>query len=634
MAYVTPPTTTKETFTANGTGIYSFSIEYKQQDDIQVLILGNNGFVITEKNDTTNPWIFSSLTQIQFTNGDPGSTVRIQRNTDINNIDATFALGSAIRAQDLNENFNQLLFSTQEILQSDAVGPEGPQGIQGEKGEQGEQGIEGEKGKDGIDLTDGIYDPDNPPTCDTAGQGMIDDQGDIWVCDGNGTWVNSGPVQGPQGQQGIQGVKGDRGEQGPEGPKGESGGSGVQGKQGPEGPEGPKGDKGDKGEGGKEGTAATIIVGETITTDYPSDALVTNTGNTANAVLTFSIPRGQQGLKGEDGEDGTSIEVKGAVSSIGDLPTNAQEGDLWIVEDEGNNGYVWDGSKWLDVGPIRGPEGPQGEAATIAIGTTTTGLAGTNALVTNSGTTNEAVFNFTIPQGEKGEKGEGIAATIDVGTTTTGAPGSNASVTNSGTTSAATFNFTIPQGEKGEKGDKGEGAVSSVNGQDGDVIINVEDLNDFAYYPASEQVTILGPCVASNSDFEGTEYTSGAFPELYFTFPKTNTQVYDVLSELSPGDDVTVCFYSSVGSVYTEVETTLNTLGDNGGLTPSWIVSFTDNFPPAVLGDYPVIFKSSKISNGQDPITTGQAILYDQVTQTWRPQGVLLSDWSNYSLLP
>jgi hypothetical protein len=43
----------------------------------------------------------------------------------------------------------------------------------------------------------------------------------------------------------------------------------------------------------------------------------------------------------------------------------------------------------------------------------------------------------------------GSAATITVGTTTTGPAGGSASVTNSGSSSAATFNFTIPTGPTG-----------------------------------------------------------------------------------------------------------------------------------------------------------------------------------------
>lgn len=59
-------------------------------------------------------------------------------------------------------------------------------------------------------------------------------------------------------------------------------------------------------------------------------------------------------------------------------------------------------------------------------------------------------FVFGIPEGDEGQQGpEGSAATIAVGTVTTGAAGTNASVTNSGTSSAAVFDFVIPRGADG-----------------------------------------------------------------------------------------------------------------------------------------------------------------------------------------
>ena len=61
----------------------------------------------------------------------------------------------------------------------------------------------------------------------------------------------------------------------------------------------------------------------------------------------------------------------------------------------------------------------------------------------------------------------GAAATIAVGTTTTGAAGSSASVTNSGSTSAAVFNFTIPKGDKGDTGDPGNDGANGADGADG-----------------------------------------------------------------------------------------------------------------------------------------------------------------------
>lgn len=105
---------------------------------------------------------------------------------------------------------------------------------------------------------------------------------------------------------------------------------------------------------------------------------------------------------------------------------------------------------WTDI--LLKPTIPQvcvdiydGKPATVAVGATTTGAPGDSASVTNSGTSADAVFNFTIPRGFRGYSGS--SGTVAVGTVTTGAAGTSAIVTNSGTASAAILNFTIPKGQ-------------------------------------------------------------------------------------------------------------------------------------------------------------------------------------------
>ena len=61
----------------------------------------------------------------------------------------------------------------------------------------------------------------------------------------------------------------------------------------------------------------------------------------------------------------------------------------------------------LAVAGGAGPTGAAGAAATVQIGTVTTGASGTSAAVTNSGTATAAVLNFTIPQGATGSAGSG-----------------------------------------------------------------------------------------------------------------------------------------------------------------------------------------------------------------------------------
>jgi hypothetical protein len=141
----------------------------------------------------------------------------------------------------------------------------------------------------------------------------------------------------------------------------------------------------------------STTVGATTTGAAGTNASVTNSGTLIDPVLNFTIPRGAAGAAGATGP--------------------------------------------------QGPQGNTGTAATISPGTTTTGAAGSNASVFNSGTTSAAIFDFTIPRGNTGATGaSGSSATIAVGTTTTTNPGTNATVTNSGTSSDAIFNFGIPKG--------------------------------------------------------------------------------------------------------------------------------------------------------------------------------------------
>ena len=125
---------------------------------------------------------------------------------------------------------------------------------------------------------------------------------------------------------------------------------------------------------GRDG-AGTVTVGTTTTGAAGTNAFVTNTGTAQNAVLNFTIPRGETGATGPQGPQGET----GA------------------------------------TGP-QGPAGTAGEAATVTVGTTTTGDAGTNASVTNTGTAQNAILNFTIPRGETGATGpQGTTATNEYG---------------------------------------------------------------------------------------------------------------------------------------------------------------------------------------------------------------------------
>ncbi len=97
------------------------------------------------------------------------------------------------------------------------------------------------------------------------------------------------------------------------------------GTPGPQGPQGPQGAQGPQGPAGEQGAT------------------------------------GAQGPSGADGADGTGVVIIGSVASLAALPVSysGDVGDMFIAQDSGD-GYVWDGSGWVNVGQIQGPAGPQG----------------------------------------------------------------------------------------------------------------------------------------------------------------------------------------------------------------------------------------------------------------------------------
>ena len=146
----------------------------------------------------------------------------------------------------------------------------------------------------------------------------------------------------------------------------------------------------------------------------------------------FRGPDGARGIQGERGLQGI-------------------QGDRGIQGEQGIQGIQGE----------RGSTGSTGNAATVAVGTVSTGSAGSSVIITNTGDVHAAVLDITIPRGDVGATGPagdigltgltGDAATVAVGSVTTLPPGSDATVTNSGTTHAAVLNFSIPHGESGQQ---------------------------------------------------------------------------------------------------------------------------------------------------------------------------------------
>jgi hypothetical protein len=90
------------------------------------------------------------------------------------------------------------------------------------------------------------------------------------------------------------------------------------------------------------------------------------------------------------------------------------EGEL-CVELDTRKFKIGDGAThWRDLPYSTGIKGDTGTAATITLGEILTGSPGSSVVISNTGTFYDAVLNFTIPRGDKGDTGTQINKVIDI----------------------------------------------------------------------------------------------------------------------------------------------------------------------------------------------------------------------------
>jgi hypothetical protein len=270
-----------------------------------------------------------------------------------------------------------------------------------------------------------------------------------------GEWINYGPMSGIQGEQGpaatIRIGSVSEGEQanvmnsGTENaavfdfvlPRGKQGEQGIQGETGAPftydmfTPEQLEALRGKDGNDGKDGAAATVTVGTVTTLPANSQATVENVGTASAAVLNFGIPKGRDGEGGGGGgdmykatydanDDGIVDKADDALKLNGKTDTDFApavhghqaeqvtfaDGQTFQQKYDAGELKGQQGEPGKDGVGTPGKDGADGKAATITVGSVTTGAAGTSASVVNTGTENAAVLNFTIPRGADGGKGD------------------------------------------------------------------------------------------------------------------------------------------------------------------------------------------------------------------------------------
>ena len=241
----------------------------------------------------------------------------------------------------------------------------------------------------------------------------------------------------------------------------------VRGPQGPQGPQGPTGLKGDKGDTGKFTTIVGSVASSSALSSIPAGTygigdgyIAEDTGRlhvwTGTLWNNVGVVRGPEGTAGPVGLTGPQG-IQGPPGPKGD------KGDQGIQGVQGEQGIAGPkGDTGADGGPGPagevGPPGPKGD-------TGAQGLQGPQGIPGEVG-----------PTGPKGDTG--TAATLSIGSTITGAAGTAASVSTTGTPQARTVSFTIPRGEIGPPGPEGP---QGPKGDPGNTVDLIERLVDPVY---------------------------------------------------------------------------------------------------------------------------------------------------------
>jgi hypothetical protein len=338
----------------------------------------------------------------------------------------------------------------QQIAAPGATGPAGNQGVQGVAGPQGPAGIQGPNGPAG---------PQGPPvsfrgawlaTNTYAAGDAVFYNGSAYIATAavNGNPPGVSPAwsllvqQGSTGAAGPQGVQGSAGLTGPAGPQGATGSAGLtwRGTYNPQtgyspgdavayggasyvslantnsgntpgatsqwsllaaagaaGINGTNGATGATGARGNDGSAATIQIASVTTAAPGSAASVQNIGTASAAVLNFTLPQGAAGAPGltfqgtwvpGTGYAQNDVVYRSGSSYVSQTNTNTSDPVVSVTNNTGD---------WKLL-VSQGDPGP----ASVTIGAVT---AGSTAAVTNSGTQNAAVLNFTLPRGATGAAG-------------------------------------------------------------------------------------------------------------------------------------------------------------------------------------------------------------------------------------
>ena len=150
--------------------------------------------------------------------------------------------------------------------------------------------------------------------------------------------------------------------------------------------------------------------------------------------ITVTISSGPAGPPGDPGEPGAGIQIKGVAEAWPPAAAPA-DGDLWIMPNpvpagtpagfDPGDGAAWDGTTWVNTGPIKGQDGIDGPP-TVVVSTTPPApptvegflwvdpdADGTAGVITNAPFDAAAPIEYVAPPVTEQSSGQVIGLTAD-----------------------------------------------------------------------------------------------------------------------------------------------------------------------------------------------------------------------------